>query len=1506
MNNSNNTGFPMSDMQKAYWINITDGILENSSRIQYYCEYELSEFDLDKFKIAWNKVVNRHDMLRTVALDGGKQQILDHLEHDLLVYTDLRELEQTKKQEIYAMIRDKLSHRKFSCSESPQFDLHLLHDTSATKFILNLNMWAIDAPSVNIILSDLADYYYSPDQELPKITYKFQDYIRQYYEEEKTSEYIESEQYWYNRLDSINEPPKLPCKYSSLTEIKNLGKVKNFQQLSYTFSCIEVSLLQDRAKALGVNVDTLILSAFAEVIKYWNESESFSLNIPRFTRPEFSDQINDIVGEFSSFSILSLNLANIATFEQRIHYIHMQYMADLQHAQVSGNKLLRRLAQNLNLTSLTTFPVVFTLSHGLNPRRDALKNKLFGDIQYDISHTPNVQLDCRQEFCQGKLVIKWDYARDYFANNCIETMFQVFISIVDSLIDADYYDYVKKNNVIALPDDQKKVRQAINNNQVPYQEKPLFRQFAELMEIPGLSVTDAVICQDTMMTYQELFDHTCQLGAFINNNIISTSQQRVIAILLPKGGAQIVSVWGILASGSAYLPLDIDQPVGRIAQILADAKSSLLIVNDETRHLVPDNINIPVLNIEHSKAIFAMDPVPLPIDLPGYYVSEEDLIYLMYTSGTTGDPKGVMIRHKGVNNAIDYSLKTFVSFSEKLVVLGVSALHHDMSVFDTLGTILHKGLLILPQESKRKDPDVWAKIIQQYNVNFIVAVPAIIEMLLTWSEFKKYSFASIKTVLMGGDWISANILQRMQAIFPDNISAYSVGGPTETTMWNIANKIKNEPDWSSVPYGYPIQNCSYHLLNHRLQDVPDWVVGEMYCSGISLAKGYLNDEQRTAEKFIFHPVTKERLYKTGDLGLYHSDGRIEFVGRQDGQIKIRGIRIESGEVQVKLGNLPEVARAVVYVYQESLAAALVIRPGFAKIAEAELYDRCKKLLPISMIPTVWIQLETLPLTKNQKVDFKELKHITGEYLSSGEIVPEQNQQISSSVCENELKLVTIWETLLNKKVTEQNDNFFSLGGDSLSLIRLATEILNQLKVQVSFAELLMNLNIKDQVNIINQRAAEQINEDENTIPHLDRDEYPLLSNQEDIWLAERFSSGKIKFRIIVGFIADEELDYVKMEQSLDEMRNNHWVLSLLFSLTSKGLAQHSNKNRSLPLFVEESINESELATKINEIESKQFNLCNEYGWRVHLLPLSNGSQAWIFNFHHIIFDGWSINLFLTELQNRYNRRDALKESAINYGDYVCWKKELVSRYENESLNYWSSILAETSDLISVSGDEKPESSIIQETLSLPTSELLCRFCKQNKTTPFIVLFSIFQLTLLEFFNKDKFLVGISDSGREHPDIENMLGCFINTPIFCVKKMPECSLISMIDKVKEDYANVLKYPVPAFSQLIKQLGKQGKKNGFNDFCQVCFVMQPSYAESIFFGSTKMKKLPIVSHEVRLIYEMSCWQQQNDEFILMLNFDRSKVQEQDARRLMSEYIRFINTLIDKPDKPVTTIV
>ncbi|EKT55964.1 condensation domain-containing protein [Providencia sneebia] len=619
MNYLNNGGdiFPMSDMQKAYWISITDGVLENSSRIQYYCEYNLADFDLTRFTLAWRNILHRHAMLRTVASDDGKQRIVEHLPNDGLSYIDLRGMEEHQKQALFTDTRHQLSHRKFHCSESPQFDLYLLQNTDVTTFLLSLNMWGVDAPSVNIILSDLAHYYYHPQQDLPVLTFQYRDYIHEYSRRENMPDYAQSEAYWDKRLASTNEPPALPVRSGVSRNTDFSVCTENFQQLAHIFSPAEVDLLQVRAKALDINIDTLILSAFVEAVSYWNESQDFSLNIPRFTRPKFSHQINDIVGEFSSFSILSLNLANIPTFEERIRYIHRQYLDDLKHEQVSGSKQLRKLVESNNVTSLTSFPIVFTLSHGLDPQRDALKGRLFGEVQYDISHTPNVLLDCRHEFYQGKLAVRWDYVRNYFADGCIELIFQAFERIVTSIISPDYREYIQQHNVIFLPEEQRKIRQVINNNSVPFSEKPLFRQFAEVMQIPGQGAANAIICEETTLSYQTLFNRACQLGAFIHANRLQQERPAIVAILLPKGWQQIVGVWGVLASGAAYLPLDIDQPASRIEQILEDAQPCLIIVDAKTRHLVPEAFQIPIVDVTQADAIFAQDYVPSATDLPG-------------------------------------------------------------------------------------------------------------------------------------------------------------------------------------------------------------------------------------------------------------------------------------------------------------------------------------------------------------------------------------------------------------------------------------------------------------------------------------------------------------------------------------------------------------------------------------------------------------------------------------------------------------------------------------------------------------------------------------------------------------------------------------------------------------------------------------------------------------------------------------------------------------------------
>ncbi|MTC09382.1 hypothetical protein GKR51_14640 [Providencia sp. wls1948] len=239
------------------------------------------------------------------------------------------------------------------------------------------------------------------------------------------------------------------------------------------------------------------------------------------------------------------------------------------------------------------------------------------------------------------------------------------------------------------------------------------------------------------------------------------------------------------------------------------------------------------------------------------------------------------------------------------------------------------------------------------------------------------------------------------------------------------------------------------------------------------------------------------------------------------------------------------------------------------------------------------------------------------------------------------------------------------------------------------------------------------------------------------------------------------------------------------------------------------------------------------------------------------------------------------------------------------MKYWEGVIKDGVHLIEVNNQDKPESMIEESTIPKDISELLNKFCHQKNTTPFIVLFSIFQLTLASIYQKENFFVGISDSGRDHPDTESMLGLFIHNPIFKVSGVSRISLNDMVKKVQEDYSDVIKYPMPSLSKIIKTLGGIGRRNGFNDFCQACFIMQPNYNDELFFGDAKMEKLNIVSNEVRLIYEMSCWQGKSNELTVMLNYDKTKSTSHEAKKLLATYVLNIQKLLVNPDSTTVWI-
>ncbi|WP_345025955.1 amino acid adenylation domain-containing protein, partial [Streptomyces sedi] len=401
---------------------------------------------------------------------------------------------------------------------------------------------------------------------------------------------------------------------------------------------------------------------------------------------------------------------------------------------------------------------------------------------------------------------------------------------------------------------------------------------------------------DRTLTYQELHDHASQVAWWLRNHDAQPGQ--LVAIIMDKSWEQIVAAYGVLLSGAAYLPIDPNTPTERLTTLLQRSQTKLILT--QTHHTT----HLP--NLPHTTHLTLDTPLP-NTNTPHPTQTPNDLAYTLFTSGSTGEPKGAMLAHRGLINALEATIQEFnINPTDK--ILGLTALHHDMSLFDTFGILGAGGTLILPDPDKTRDATHWHHLINTHHITRWNSVPAMMEMLLQHTQ--PNSIPTLKTAFLGGDWIPLTLHPHLTTAAP-NAELVSVGGPTETTLWNIWHRVTTiNPNWTSIPYGRPIPNTTYHILNQRLEPCPTWVTGEMYVSGIGLTHGYWNDPQRTTNAFTTHPHTKETLYRTGDLGRWHPNGTIEFIGRADHQIKIRGMRIELGDIETHLTHHPHINTAI--------------------------------------------------------------------------------------------------------------------------------------------------------------------------------------------------------------------------------------------------------------------------------------------------------------------------------------------------------------------------------------------------------------------------------------------------------------------------------------------------------------------------------------------------------------------------------------------------------------------
>jgi amino acid adenylation domain-containing protein len=880
--------FPLTDVQQAYWIGRSGAFELGNIATHGYQEIESIDLDLERLNLALWQLIERHEMLRTVVLPDGQQQILQTVPKYQIQVLDLRGQNPEIMRSQLADIRQRMSHQILPCDRWPLFDLRVsLLDAQRVRLHISIDALIVDNWSMEILQRELFQLYRNPQALLAPLELSFRDYVLAEISLKNSEFYQRSRDYWLNRLSTLPSAPELPLmtRPSSVTQPHFVRRSGDLQPTIWL-------KLQNRANQAGLTPSGVLLAAFADILTVWSRNPRFTLNLTLFNRLPLHPQVNELIGDFTSLTLLAVDNSIQEPFAARARRLQQQLWEDLEHSYFSGIQVLRELARTQGGATRAAMPIVFTstLTQGTSDQ-DTLESVNLGEVVYSISQTSQVWLDHQVYEDGGALVFVWDAVEELFPEGLLDGIFSAYCRLLNSL--ATEEEVWEATTRQFIPTTQIEQQVAIS----PGMLHTLFAaQVSQRMHQP------AVVTPDCTLTYGQLHCRANQVAHRLRQ--LGACPNQLVAVVMNKGWEQVVAVLGILIAGAAYLPIDPDIPQERCWHLLEQGEVQIVLTQTaiDTRLNWSQSLQrLCVDTLELGEYNQSLESVQTP----------EDLAYVIYTSGSTGLPKGVMIDHRGaVNTILDINQRFGVGANDR--VLALSSLSFDLSVYDIFGTLAAGGTIVIPEATASKDPAQWLELMHQQQVTIWNSVPALMQILVEYTAGRSSQLPnSLRLILLSGDWLPLSLPDQIQALC-QNVQVVSLGGATEASIWSIFYPIEAVNQASkSIPYGKPLTNQRFYVFNQLLEPCPIWVPGQLYIAGTGLAQGYWRDRNQTSASFITHPQTKERLYKTGDLGRFLPDGNIEFLGREDFQVKVNGYRIELGEIETVLQQHPGVREVVV-------------------------------------------------------------------------------------------------------------------------------------------------------------------------------------------------------------------------------------------------------------------------------------------------------------------------------------------------------------------------------------------------------------------------------------------------------------------------------------------------------------------------------------------------------------------------------------------------------------------
>lgn len=1014
--------FSLSEIQGAYLMGRTKSMEYGGLACHIYMEFEYDNLEREKTKDVWNRIISENDMLHAVIDREGWQRVCSKWNEFEVNENDLTGLSKEQQSESMEKIKHRLGNRVFNTSEFPLFEVELSQLGSCTVMHFSIDMLIVDWTSVWLMLSRFEEYYFGDNTAKHELTITFRDYMEACKNISDTQMYKKAEKYWKERIEDLPPAPELPVVGKGGAEFKRfeLRLPKN-----------DWLFFKAQALKTGVTPVAALVTAYGSVLERFSTNKRFILNLTTLNRMPIDPQVKDLIGDFTSLSLITVDNRGDKTFSQRATDINKTLFEVLDNHLYTGMEVAREKTR-LGTGDKFLMPYVFTSSVGLinNEQTGAMKGKYRGGI----SQTPQVFIDCQVMDGEWGLIVNWDVRNDIFPQGLPERMFELFSDRIKEL--ASSAEKWNDSCLIAVKETEK---YSDEKNYKTLPEHLIHENILKSAEMYPDKI--AVVDNENTWSYSELMKRASAVAEELRKKKVERGSY--IAVVMPKSAWQVAAVLGILSEGCAYVPIDAQQAKNRCKLILDNAhiKTILTTSGYDTGYGDCHTICVDTLPMADNNILKAEG-------------SLDDVAYVIHTSGSTGVPKGVVITHRAVVNTIEDINSRFGVCSGD-AILGLSQLNFDLSVYDIFGVLSVGGTLVYPSMEKYKNPSYWAELIDKYHVTLWNSVPAFAQILCSYLDTKKsLIYNDFKAVMLSGDWIPLELPDGLKAHMP-NVRIACMGGATEASIWSNIHEYKElRPEWKSIPYGRALFNQEMYVMDENLNICPMGVKGEICIGGVGLAKGYLNDKEKTDASFVTLSNGK-RIYKTGDMGRYDRNDEIEFLGRLDTQVKIRGHRIELGEIESCFNSCDGVNNAVsVLVKHDMTIKQVLFVTTDGNTDEDILRKYAADNIPAYMMPDKFSFIDEMPLTANGKINKHKLKEFAEKIISES---TSDADEVDMQMTPTEVKVAEVVKQTLGVDSVDPNVNLYSYGANSLVMAQLAGELASMLEDESAFDNILMNL-----------------------------------------------------------------------------------------------------------------------------------------------------------------------------------------------------------------------------------------------------------------------------------------------------------------------------------------------------------------------------------------------------------------------------------------------------------------